>query len=61
MNASARYSAGDAGWSIEAWARNLTNEAVKANNIVAAPLFAFAQVGSLYPPRTFGLTIGYSF
>jgi iron complex outermembrane recepter protein len=61
INASVRYSAGDAGWSVEAWGRNLTNEAVKANNIVAAPLFAFAQVGSLYPPRTFGLTIGYSF
>ncbi|TVS09752.1 MAG: TonB-dependent receptor [Gammaproteobacteria bacterium] len=61
INASVRYSAGDSGWSVEAWGRNLTNEAVKANNIVAAPLFAFAQVGSLYPPRTYGLTVGYRF
>lgn len=61
INASVRYSTGDSGWSIEAWGRNLTNEAVKANNIVAAPLFAFAQVGSLYPPRTYGLTVGYRF
>jgi iron complex outermembrane recepter protein len=61
LNASVRYSAGDSGWSVEAWGRNLSNESVKANNIVTAPLFAFATVGSRYSPRTYGLTIGYRF
>lgn len=61
VNASVRYSVGNSGWTVEAWGRNLGNKAVKANNIITAPLFAFATVGSLYPPRTYGLTVGYSF
>jgi iron complex outermembrane receptor protein len=61
-NASARYQTGDhGGWSVELWGRNLSDQAIKANSIVASVLWGFPQVGSLAPPRTYGVTLGYSF
>lgn len=32
-----------------------------ANNIVTAPLYGQVRVGSMMPPRTYGLTVGYDF
>lgn len=60
-NASVRYTSAADVWSVEAWIKNIGDEDVKANNIVAAPLFAFPQVGALYPPRTFGATLSLRF
>ncbi len=55
-----------AGWrmgalSATAWVRNLGDELVQANNIITAPLYSSIRVGSLLPPRTFGVTVGYDF
>jgi len=60
-NASVRYTPASGAWNIEVWGKNLGDEDIKANNIVAAPLFAFPQVGALYPPRTYGATISVNF
>jgi iron complex outermembrane receptor protein len=47
--------------SVSAWVKNLTNKYVIANNIIAAATFGYVRVGSLLPPRTFGVTVGYKF
>jgi iron complex outermembrane receptor protein len=41
--------------------RNLTDEFVISNNIITAPLYGSIRVGSLLPPRTYGLTLAYNF
>lgn len=61
VNLSASFKSVDEHWSASAWVRNLTDKDVIANNIVSAPLYGSVRVGSLMPPRTYGLTIGYSF
>ncbi len=60
-NASVRYTPASGAWNIEVWGKNLADEDIKANNIIAAPLFAFPQVGALYPPRTYGATFSVNF
>lgn len=61
INAGLRYSSEDDRWSAEIWGRNLTNELVLTNNIITAPLFNSVRVGSVSPPRTYGVTIGMNF
>lgn len=61
LNANIRFETGEHGWSAELWGRNLGNKAIKANSIVASALWGFPEVGSLNPPRTYGVTFGYSF
>ena len=61
FNASLTYKPAGDRFSITAWGRNLTNRFVIANNIVAAPLYGYPRVGSLRPPRTYGLTFGAKF
>jgi iron complex outermembrane recepter protein len=48
-------------YSIGAWVKNLTNEFIIANNIITAQTFAFVRVGSLMPPRTYGVTANFKF
>lgn len=61
INASATYHLPGDRFSIQAWGRNLTNEYVIANNIVAAGSYAYPRVGSIRPPRTYGVTLGVEF
>lgn len=61
INASATWHLAGDRFSVSGWARNFTNAYVIANNIVAAPLFGSVRVGSLRPPRTYGLTLGVNF
>jgi len=60
-NASVGWTSADEHWSATAWGRNLADEDVIANNIVAAALYGQVRVGSMMPPRTYGLTVGYAF
>lgn len=60
-NASLTWHAPGDHFSVEGWLRNLTNKYAIANNITAAALFAYVRVGSLVPPRTYGVTAGYKF
>ena len=48
-------------WSATGWIRNAGNKLVETNNIITAPLYSSVRVGTLAPPRTFGLTVGYKF
>lgn len=60
-NAGVTYHAPDDRWTLGAFVKNLTNEFVIANNIVAAATYAYPRVGSIMPPRTYGATLGYNF
>lgn len=60
-NANMGYEGGNGRWSIVGWGRNLTDENVISNNIVTAPTFGQVRVGSLLPPRTYGVTFSYNF
>jgi iron complex outermembrane receptor protein len=60
-NASLAWSSADEHWNATVWGRNLADEDVIANNIVTAPLYGQVRVGSMMPPRTYGLTVGYTF
>ena len=48
-------------YSIGAWVKNLTNEFVVSNNIITAATFAYVRVGSVMPPRTYGVTAAFNF
>lgn len=62
INASADYSFGPEGrWLLSLWGRNLSDEEVISNNIITAPLYNSLRVGSMLPPRTFGITGSYAF
>jgi iron complex outermembrane receptor protein len=61
VNAGIRYSSANDRWSVDVWGRNLTDKFIIANNIVTAPLYNSIRVGSLAPPRTYGVTLGVNF
>lgn len=61
VNASATYRSPDERWSLAVWGKNLTDKYALANTIIASPLYSFVSVGSLRPPRTYGITLGVNF
>ncbi len=61
VNAGIKYTAAGGGWSIDVWGRNLTDKFIVSNNIITAPLYNSIRVGSLAPPRTYGVTLGVNF
>ncbi|WP_414980203.1 TonB-dependent receptor [Congregibacter sp.] len=62
INANADYSFGpDGRLMLSLWGRNLSDEEVISNNIITAPLYNSLRVGSMLPPRSYGLTGSYSF
>jgi iron complex outermembrane receptor protein len=61
VNAGARFTDVTKRWSVDVWGRNLTDRFVISNNIITAPLFSSVRVGSMAPPKTYGVTVGYQF
>lgn len=61
VNASVTYRSPGDKWSVSVWGRNLFDKYALANTIITAPLFGFVSVGSLRPPRTYGVSVGYNF
>jgi len=61
LNLMAGYEGGDGKWSVTGWVRNATDEFIYSNNIITAPLYGSIRVGSLLPPRTYGLTLSLNF
>jgi len=61
VNARLGYEGGEGRWHVTGWVRNATDELVISNNIITAPLYGSVRVGSLLPPRTYGVTLGYNF
>ncbi|WP_421853246.1 TonB-dependent receptor [Novosphingobium sp.] len=61
LNAGLKFTSANDKWSIDVWGRNLGNKLVITNNIITAPLFSSVRVGSVAPPRTYGVTFGVNF
>jgi iron complex outermembrane receptor protein len=61
INASAGWESSDRHWNATAWVRNAADKFAIANDIISAPLYANVRVGTLMPPRTYGITLGYKF
>lgn len=61
LNGSVTYHSPADRWTLAVWVKNAANKYVIANNIVAAATFAYVRVGSLLPPRTFGVTAGLNY
>ncbi|QYE33047.1 TonB-dependent receptor (plasmid) [Polymorphobacter sp. PAMC 29334] len=61
VNAGVRYTTASGRWSLDLWGRNLTDHFIITNNIVSAPLYSSVRVGSLAPPRTYGVTASVNF
>jgi len=61
LNARATYTTADEQFAVSVWGRNLTDEYIVANNITTAPLYGFVRVGSIRPPRTYGVTLSVNF
>ena len=60
-NAGVKYTSAKGTWFVEGWGRNLTDKFIVSNNIITAPLYSSIRVGSLAPPRTYGVTLGLNF
>ena len=61
INAGVKYTSANGMWTVDAWGRNLANKFIISNNIITAPLYSSIRVGSLAPPRTYGVTLGMNF
>jgi iron complex outermembrane recepter protein len=61
INAGLKFTSANDRYFVDVWGRNLGNELVITNNIITAPLFSSVRVGSVAPPRTYGVTVGVNF
>lgn len=61
INANIDYQFGGGDWLVSIWGRNLSDEEVISNNIITAPLYDSLRVGSVLPPRTYGVSLRYDF
>jgi iron complex outermembrane receptor protein len=61
VNLKADYALNSEDWVFSAFVRNLADEEIISNNIITAPLYSSLRVGSLLPPRTFGVSASYQF
>ena len=61
INASGGWESADRRWDATAWVRNAADKFAIANDIISAPLYANVRVGTVMPPRTYGITFGYKF
>lgn len=60
FNAYVRYDSGKF-WTLSVWGKNLTNETVKANELLTIALWGYPRYGAVEPPRTYGATLGVKF
>lgn len=60
VNANLRYDVTDT-WSVEGFVRNLADKKAVAQSVASSGLWGFPVIGTLTPPRTYGVRIGYSF
>ncbi len=61
LNASVDYALPGGNWLFSLWGRNLGDEEIISNNIITAPLYNSLRVGSMLPPRTYGVTAAFNF
>lgn len=60
VNANLRYDVTD-NWSVEGFIRNLADKKAVAQSVASSGLWGFPVIGTLIPPRTYGVRIGYNF
>jgi iron complex outermembrane receptor protein len=61
LNASLRYVSASEKWSATLWGKNVTNRFIAANKLVTIALWGYPIYGSVEPPATYGITIGYKY
>jgi iron complex outermembrane receptor protein len=59
FNAFLTWTKGDGHWSATAFVRNIGDKVTKANGLVSSAVYGSPITGSVSPPRTFGVTVGY--
>jgi iron complex outermembrane receptor protein len=57
FNAHIDYEFSQGAYMVSLWGRNLNDEEIISNNIITAPLYDSLRVGSMMPPRTYGVTL----
>jgi iron complex outermembrane recepter protein len=61
QNLYAIYTDSNDHWHVTAFVKNIDNRTIEAASQVATGIIGFPIVGFVYPPRTYGATIGYRF
>jgi iron complex outermembrane receptor protein len=61
LNASLRYLSENGKWTATAWGKNVTNRFTASNILVTIALWGYPLYGSVDPPATYGVTLGYKF
>src|SRR3546814_4425946 len=61
FNAFLGFTDKDSHWNASLFIRNITDKRTIANALVGSATPGFAVNGSLAPPRTFGIRVGYGF
>jgi iron complex outermembrane receptor protein len=60
-NAGLRYTRTQGHWWVEAYGKNLSNEVIRSQAWITGAGFGSMVLGQLAPPRTYGVTLHYSF
>ena len=60
-NASIKYASPSGKWTTTLWGKNVTNRFIASNKVVTIGLWGFPIYGSVEPPATYGITLGYKF
>jgi iron complex outermembrane receptor protein len=60
VNANLRYAL-PGGWSIEGFVHNLGDKKAVAQSVASSGLWGFPVIGTLIPPRTYGIRVGFDF
>jgi iron complex outermembrane receptor protein len=60
VNANLRYAL-PSGWSIEGFVRNVGDKKAVAQSVASSGLWGFPVIGTLIPPRTYGVRVGFDF
>ena len=61
LNASAKYTSPSGKWTATLWGKNVTDRFIASNKVVTIALWGYPIYGSVEPPATYGLTVGYKF
>lgn len=61
LNANILLTSADDQWTLNFWARNLTNEEIISHINITSNVIGHARLATLMEPRTYGVTLGYNF
>jgi iron complex outermembrane receptor protein len=61
VNASLKYVSANDKWTATLWGKNVTDRFIAANKLVTIALWGYPIYGSVEPPATYGITLGYKF